>query len=175
MFFFMALNSFIQACWSGPGLAGFESYTTILSVCRGSPIFIQLTVELTIVLSILHSSTCCKYKPQKNCKYCCKYKPQNNCKYCCKYKPLNNNHRIQERFSQPIIGLAEPIDDRLHNRLLERHFFKFRTWTVGRGNDIRHHSIRDVDLLIIAMICNNIFNAKHLVFSRKKINTINNR
>ena len=34
-----------------------------------------------------------------------------------------------------------------------------------RGNDMSHHSIRDVDLLIIAMICNIIFNAKHKVFS----------
>ena len=27
------------------------------------------------------------------------------------------------------VSLAEPIDDRLHNRLMGRHFEYFRTWT----------------------------------------------
>ena len=49
------------------------------------------------------------------------------------------------RFSQPIIGTAEPIDDRLHNRFMGRHFENFRTWTVGQGIDINHHSIRDIN------------------------------
>ena len=65
------------------------------------------------------------------------------------------------RFSQPIIGLAEPIDDQLHHiRFVGRHSENLRTWTVGRGNDISHHSIRDLDLSSIAMICSNIFYAK---------------
>ena len=53
--------------------------------------------------------------------------------------------RESTRFSQPIIGFAEPIDDRLHNWFVGRHFENFRTWTVGRGSDIGHHSIRDID------------------------------
>ena len=46
------------------------------------------------------------------------------------------SHTVQ--FSQSIIGLAESIDDPLHNRFTGRHFFNFRTWTVGRGSDIGH-------------------------------------
>ena len=79
------------------------------------------------------------------------------------------------RFSQPIIGLAEPIDDRLHNRFrfMGRHDENFRTWTVRRGNEISHHSIRDIDLSIIGMIlCSNIFNAKQGIQLKKKIYTI---
>ena len=49
------------------------------------------------------------------------------------------------RFSQPIIGLAETIDDRLRNRFVGHHFQNSRAWTVWRGNDISHHSIRDTD------------------------------
>ena len=41
-------------------------------------------------------------------------------------------------------------------------------WTVGRGNDISHHPIRDIDLSIIAMICSNIFYVKDKVFSCSK-------
>ena len=48
-------------------------------------------------------------------------------------------------FPQLIIGIAEPIDDRSHNRFMGRHFENFRTWIVGRGIDINHHSIRDID------------------------------
>ena len=59
-------------------------------------------------------------------------------------------------------GSIFTTDDRLRNRFVGRHFESFRTWTVGRGNDIDHHSVRDIDLSIIAVICNNIFNAKHL-------------
>ena len=55
--------------------------------------------------------------------------------------------------------MAEPIDDRLHNRFIGRDFFNFRTWMVGRGNDISHHSIKDIDLSITAMIYKNILNA----------------
>ena len=47
--------------------------------------------------------------------------------------------RESTRFSQSIIGLAEPIDDRLHNWFLGRHFENFR------GSDIGHHYIRDID------------------------------
>ena len=43
-------------------------------------------------------------------------------------------------FSQPIVGLGEPIDDRLHNQLKN-----FCRWTVGQGSDIGNHSIRDMD------------------------------
>ena len=62
-------------------------------------------------------------------------------------------------------SVVNQLGDLLRNRLMGRHFLNFRTWTVGRGNDINHHSIRDIDLLIITMICNNIFNAKQKVFS----------
>ena len=37
------------------------------------------------------------------------------------------------------------IDDQLHNRFMGRHFENFRTLTVGRGIDINHHSIMDID------------------------------
>ena len=49
------------------------------------------------------------------------------------------------QYSQPIIGLAEPIDDRLHDRFVGCRFENFRTWMVGRGIDINRHSIRDID------------------------------
>ena len=47
--------------------------------------------------------------------------------------------------SQPIIGLGEPVDDRLDNRFMERHVLNFRTRTAGQGRDSGRHSIRDVD------------------------------
>ena len=37
------------------------------------------------------------------------------------------------------------IDDRLHNRFMRRHFETFLTWMVGRGSDIGHHFVRDID------------------------------
>ena len=59
------------------------------------------------------------------------------------------------------------IDDRLHKRFMGRHFEYFRTWTVGRGNDISHHSIRDLDPSSIATIYNNIFDAKNKVVNKE--------
>ena len=49
------------------------------------------------------------------------------------------------RFSQPIIGVTESIDYRLHNQFVGRHFEFFCTWTVGRGTDISNHSIGNID------------------------------
>ena len=54
--------------------------------------------------------------------------------------------RESGRFSQPIVCLAEPIDDRLHNRFVRRHFENLRTSTVGPGDIIgdnyRSHFIK---------------------------------
>ena len=53
---------------------------------------------------------------------------------------LQCEHWQSDRFSQPITGLAEQIDDRLHNRFMGHHVENFRKWTVGRGSDASHDS-----------------------------------
>ena len=69
------------------------------------------------------------------------------------------SHSVSRALGNGSIFTTEPFDVRLRDRFVGRHFENFRTWTVGRGIDIDHHSIR-------AILDQNVPNAHIVLYHR---------